>query len=127
MEKLLHILKNIPHLPWVYRYFNDLGKIIYIGKSGNLYSRVNSYFNGIQTLNFAKQKMVWEIANIEIIITNTAIESLLLETTLIKKEKPKYNILMKDDKNHTYIKITDEIFPKSKYLPAEPVVLTWSP
>jgi len=56
--------------------------------------------------------MVDEIENIKIIITNTAIESLLLETTLIKKHKPKYNILMKDDKNHTYIKITDEIFPK---------------
>jgi len=56
--------------------------------------------------------MVDEIDKIETIITNTAIESLLLETTLIKKHKPKYNILMKDDKNHTYIKITDEIFPK---------------
>lgn len=78
----------------------------------NLHSRVNSYFNSKSKLNFAKKKMVDEIDKIETIITNTAIESLLLETTLIKKHKPKYNILMKDDKNHTYIKITDEIFPK---------------
>jgi excinuclease ABC subunit C len=56
--------------------------------------------------------MVQEIAKIETIITNNAVESLLLETNLIKKHKPKYNILMKDDKNHTYIKITDEVFPK---------------
>jgi excinuclease ABC subunit C len=73
---------------------------------------VNSYFNGKSKLNFAKKKMVTEIADIQIIVTNTAIESLLLETSLIKKHKPKYNILMKDDKNHTYIKITQELFPK---------------
>lgn len=112
MNNLSEILKNIPKLPWVYQYFNKSWKIIYIGKSVNLHSRVNSYFNWIGKLNFAKKKMVNEIEKIETIITNTAIESLLLETTLIKKHKPKYNILMKDDKNHTYIKITDEIFPK---------------
>lgn len=112
MEKLEKILKNIPKLPWVYQYFNKLGKIIYIWKSVNLHSRVNSYFNGKSKLNFAKKKMVEEIDHIDILVTNTAIESLLLETTLIKKHKPKYNILMKDDKNHTYLKITDEVFPK---------------
>lgn len=105
-------LKNIPKLPWVYQYFNAKWKIIYIWKSLNLHSRVNSYFNWKSKLNFAKKKMVDEIDKIETIITNTAIESLLLETTLIKKHKPKYNILMKDDKNHNYIKITDEIFSK---------------
>lgn len=57
--------------------------------------------------------MVTQVFNIETVVTNTEIESLLLETNLIKKHKPKYNILMKDDKNHTYIKITNEIFPKS--------------
>ena len=56
--------------------------------------------------------MVDQICDIQTVVTNTAIESLLLETNLIKKHKPKYNILMKDDKNHTYLKITDEIFPK---------------
>lgn len=112
MNNLSEILKNIPKLPWVYQYFNKSWKIIYIGKSVNLHSRVNSYFNWKSKLNFAKRKMVWEIEKIETIITNTAIESLLLETTLIKKYKPKYNILMKDDKNHTYIKITEDIFPK---------------
>lgn len=112
MENLKEILKNIPKLPWVYQYFNSNGKIIYIWKSMNLHSRVNSYFNGKSKLNFAKKKMVDEIEKIETVVTNTAIESLLLETNLIKKYKPKYNILMKDDKNHTYIKITKDIFPK---------------
>lgn len=112
MENLKKILKNIPKLPWVYQYFNSSWKIIYIWKSVNLYSRVNSYFNWKSKLNFAKKKMVNEIAKIETIVTNNAVESLLLETNLIKKYKPKYNILMKDDKNQTYIKITDETFPK---------------
>lgn len=111
-ENMTLNLKNIPKLPWVYQYFNAKWKIIYIWKSLNLHSRVNSYFNWKSKLNFAKKKMVDEIDKIETIITNTAIESLLLETTLIKKHKPKYNILMKDDKNHNYIKITDEIFSK---------------
>ncbi len=112
MDTLKEILKNIPKLPWVYQYINKNWKIIYIWKSVNLHARVHSYFNPNNTLNFAKKKMVSEIFHIEILVTNTAIESLLLETTLIKKHQPKYNILMKDDKSHTYIKITDEIFPK---------------
>ncbi len=107
-----HILKNIPKLPGVYQFFDANQKLIYIGKSINLFARVNSYFNGKSKLNFAKKKMVEQIDDIKILITNTAIESLLLETSLIKKHKPKYNILMKDDKNHTYIKITQELFPK---------------
>lgn len=111
-QNLENILKNIPKLPGVYQYFDANKKLIYIGKSVSLHSRVNSYFNGKSKLNFAKKKMVSEIADIQIIVTNTAIESLLLETSLIKKHKPKYNILMKDDKNHTYIKITQELFPK---------------
>lgn len=111
-ENLENILKNIPKLPGVYQYFNASWKLIYIGKSVSLHSRVNSYFNGKSKLNFAKKKMVSEISDIQIMVTNTAIESLLLETSLIKKHKPKYNILMKDDKNHTYIKITQELFPK---------------
>jgi len=112
MEELKNTLKNIPKLPWVYQFFDVSWKIIYVWKSVNLHSRVNSYFNWKSKLNFAKKKMVEEIAKIETIITNNAVESLLLETNLIKKHKPKYNILMKDDKNHTYIKITDEVFPK---------------
>lgn len=112
MQELRPTLKVIPKLPWVYQFFDISWKIIYIWKSVNLHSRVNSYFNGLSKLNFAKKKMVWEIIQIETIVTNNAKECLILETSLIKKHKPKYNILMKDDKNHTYIKITDELFPK---------------
>ncbi|MDD2907428.1 MAG: excinuclease ABC subunit UvrC [Candidatus Gracilibacteria bacterium] len=106
------ILKNLPKTPGIYQFFNKDNKIIYIGKSVNLFSRVNSYFNGKSKLNFAKQKMVEQICDIKTILTNNETESLILETTLIKKHEPKYNILMKDGKNHIYIKITSEFIQK---------------
>ncbi|MCT4617092.1 MAG: excinuclease ABC subunit UvrC [Candidatus Gracilibacteria bacterium] len=106
------ILKNLPVSPGIYQFFDKNEKIIYIGKSVNLKSRVNSYFSSKSKLNFAKQKMVKQITNIETILTNTEEESLILENTLIKKHKPKYNVMLKDDKNHIYIKITDEPIPQ---------------
>ncbi len=106
------ILKNIPKTPWIYQYFDKNGKIIYIWKSVNLFSRVHSYFNGKSKLNFAKQKMVDQICDIKTILTNNERESLILETTLIKQHLPKYNILMKDGKSHIYIKITSEPIPR---------------
>ncbi|MDD3793936.1 MAG: excinuclease ABC subunit UvrC [Candidatus Gracilibacteria bacterium] len=112
MQDIEKILKNLPKSPGIYQFFNEAGIIIYIGKSVNLFSRVNSYFNGKSKLNFAKQKMVEQISDIKTILTNNETESLILETTLIKKYEPKYNILMKDGKNHTYIKITDEYIPQ---------------
>lgn len=105
-------LKNIPKSPGVYKYFNNKWEIIYVWKSVNLFSRVNSYFNGKSKLNFAKAKMVDQISKIETIIVENETESLILETNLIKQYKPKYNILMKDDKNYMYIKITNDEFPK---------------
>lgn len=112
MSNLKITLKNIPKSPWIYKFLDKNWKIIYVWKSVNLKSRVNSYFNWKSKLNFAKQKMVNLIEDIETIVTNTETESLILETTLIKKHLPKYNILMKDWKNHIYIKITDEEYPK---------------
>lgn len=111
-NNLENILKNIPTNPWIYKFLDKTGKIIYIGKSSSLHSRVNSYFLSSADLNLAKKKMIKEIENIEYIITNNKEESLILESTLIKKHKPKYNILMKDDKNYIYIKITREAIPK---------------
>ncbi len=111
-KNILNILKNLPKESGIYQFFNEQWKIIYIWKSVNLKSRVNSYFNWKSKLNFAKQKMVKQIYDIKYIITNNETESLILETNLIKEHLPKYNILMKDWKNHVYIKITDEEWPK---------------
>lgn len=90
---------------------NKEGKIVYIGKSNNLKSRVRSYFVPGATLNFAKKKMVKIIEKIEYIETKSDIEALMLETNLIKQNQPKYNVLMKDGKNLSYIKITDDEIP----------------
>jgi len=109
---LTNQIKNIPKLPGVYQFFDVHGKILYIGKSINLHARVKSYFVKNASLNFAKKKMVAQVDHIETIVTNTSRECLILESNLIKKHKPKYNVLLKDDKNHIYIKITDEIVPK---------------
>ena len=109
---LKNLLTKIPKQPWIYQYFDKDWKIIYIWKSVKLFSRVNSYFNWKSKLNFAKQKMVEKIVDIKTIITNNETESLILETNLIKEHLPKYNILMKDWKNHIYLKITDEELPK---------------
>lgn len=106
-ENISKILKNLPKTPGVYQMKNKSGKIIYVGKSVNLKSRVSSYFQDESKLTMAKRKMVSQIANIETILCQTEVEALTLETNLIKHLTPKYNILMKDDKNLSYIKITN--------------------
>lgn len=121
-------LTNIPKAPGIYKYFNSKWDIIYIWKSVNLFSRVSSYFNGKTKLNFAKKKMVENIVNIETIVVENETESLILETNLIKEYKPKYNILMKDDKNYMYIKISNEEFPKlikTRQSPSNLSVVRW--
>lgn len=105
-ENIEKILKNLPKTPGVYQMKNSAGKVIYVGKAKNLKSRVNSYFQKDATLTAAKKSMVSQIADIEIILCQTEVEALTLETNLIKHLTPKYNILMKDDKNLAYIKFT---------------------
>lgn len=112
MSDIKKILSRLPHSPWIYQFLNVKWEVIYVGKSKNLKSRVSSYFSWQQKLNFAKKKMVWYISDIKYIVTNNEVESLLLENNLIKELQPKYNILLKDDKNFLYIKITKEEYPK---------------
>lgn len=111
-EKIQKILKNLPKTPWVYQMKDSKNNVIYVGKSVNLYSRVHSYFQDDKKLTLAKKKMVAQIDDIEIILCQTEVEALTLETNLIKHLSPKYNILMKDDKNLSYVKITNSIIPE---------------
>lgn len=116
MDKLFthrdSILKTLPTSPGIYQFFNELWEIIYIWKAKVLKNRVKSYFNGTTKLNFAKKKMLTEIVDIKYIMTESEIEALLLENNLVKKHQPRYNVLLKDDKNFLYIKITDDDYPK---------------
>jgi len=104
-------IDNLPDCPGVYKYFNDKGKIIYIGKAKNIKSRVRSYF--VKNLSSVKTKvLVSKISDIEVIVTDSEAEALILENNLIKRFKPRYNINLKDDKSYPFIRITHEPFPR---------------
>lgn len=102
---VLAIIASAPHLSGVYKMYNNSGEIIYIGKAKNLYKRLQSYTK-ISELSSKTRVLVQSVANIEIEITKSESEALILEASLVKKHQPKYNILLKDDKSRVYIKIT---------------------
>jgi len=110
-DKLLEKIKSAPTDPGCYIYRNSAGKIIYIGKAKNIRNRVKSYFvNGYKEPKTAA--LVSHIIDVEFILTNSEIEALILENTLIKKHHPKYNIFFRDDKTYPYVRITNEPFPQ---------------
>lgn len=103
-EKVAEKLKTLPAKPGVYQYFDANGRIIYVGKAVNLRNRVRSYFH--TSVDSTKtERLVAEIADLEWIITDTELEALLLESNLIKRHKPRFNIRLKDDKRYPYIKV----------------------
>lgn len=104
-------LKVLPNNPGVYQFFDANGKILYVGKAKNLKKRVSSYFTK-EHLSGRTTMMVSRIADIKYIITNTDLDALLLENNLIKKNKPKYNVELKDDKTYPSICIKNEPFPR---------------
>ena len=106
-------LKLLPNLAGCYLYHDKNGQIIYVGKAKNLKKRVKSYFQKNHD-NAKVSVLITHIENLEYIITNSEAEALILESHLIKKHKPKYNILLKDDKKFPYFLITDEDFPRIK-------------
>jgi excinuclease ABC subunit C len=104
-QTIQNFIKNIEKKPGVYQFFNKKGEIIYIGKAKVLRNRVRSYFAKSTKHSPKNQVMVKQIVDIKTIVVDTELEALLLETNLIKENRPKYNILMKDDKNFCYLKI----------------------
>ncbi len=115
-SKNIHLLKQhikfLPSNPGVYQFLNDKGEIIYVGKAKNLKKRVGTYINK-KNYNTAKLKLLAkQIADIRHIVVESEADALLLENTLIKKNKPKYNVLLKDDKTYPYICVSNEPFPR---------------
>jgi excinuclease ABC subunit C len=100
-------LKTLTKRPGIYKMLDDKGEILYIGKAKNLKNRVGSYFNK-QTASPKQQTMVARIANIEVTVTHTEGEALLLESQLIKRHKPRFNISLRDDKSFPYIYLSSE-------------------
>jgi len=108
-------LKSLTERPGVYRMLNAQSEIIYVGKAKNLKRRVSSYFQK-QGHDIKTRSMVSQVDKIEVTVTDTESEALILENTLIKKHKPKYNILFRDDKSYPYIYVsTGKMFPSLSY------------
>lgn len=110
-EYLKGIVSNLPDSPGCYQYLNESGTIIYVGKAKNLKRRVSSYFNKEQQ-TLKTKLLVAKIADIRYVVVKSEADALLLENNLIKKHKPRYNVLLKDDKTYPSICITNDYFPK---------------
>lgn len=106
-------LNLIPEEPGVYLMKDDTGSVIYVGKARSLRSRISSYFTAKPDGNAKVQAMIRRIVDFEIIVCSTELEALILEANLIKEHKPRYNILLRDDKEYPYIRVTlQDAFPK---------------
>ena len=110
-DYLKGIVLNLPESPGIYQYLNSEGNIIYVGKAKNLKRRVSSYFNR-EHPNGKTRLLVSKIADIKYIVVKTEEDALLLENNLIKKYKPRYNVLLKDDKTYPSICVSNEYFPR---------------
>ena len=106
-------LDSLPTEPGIYKMLDGVGNVIYVGKSKNIRKRVKSYFSNSKRHDFKTSVMVSHIVKVECVVVNSESEALLLENQFIKSYRPKYNILLKDDKSFPYIKITiNETFPR---------------
>ena len=105
-------LKILPTDAGIYIHKNDAGKIIYVGKAKNLRNRVRSYFHSSRNQDPKTRQLVKLIADFEFIVVDNEVEALVLESNLIKKHKPRFNVFLKDDKSYPHLKLTNEPFPK---------------
>jgi excinuclease ABC subunit C len=105
-------IKNIPHKPGVYQFWDAENELIYIGKAKDLRNRVNSYFNKDINVNAKTRVLVSKIRNITFTIVDTEVDAWLLENSMIKKHQPRYNVMLKDDKTYPWIIIKNEPYPR---------------
>ncbi len=110
-QEFSHIANTIPHEPGIYKYLDETGKILYVGKAKDLRKRVSSYFSKTFT-SYKTHELVQRIAQIEFTIVNSEQDAFFLENSLIKQFQPRYNINLKDSKSYPYIVIKNEPFPK---------------
>ncbi|MEM1311848.1 MAG: GIY-YIG nuclease family protein [Patescibacteria group bacterium] len=110
-DKFKSVIKNLPKKPGVYRFYAEDDSVLYIGKAKNLKNRVSSYFQDGRPHNERLTLMISQIDRIEYSVVQSEDESLILEANLIHNLQPKYNILLKDDKNYVYVRITNDAIP----------------
>ena len=106
LGRIREVIKEFPKNPGVYLMKNRVEKIVYVGKAKNLKARVRSYFGLSQGLSPKTILLVGQVQSVEYIITASEVEAFLLEASLIKKHRPRYNIRLKDDKNYPYIRLS---------------------
>ena len=111
-ENIKDALKQLPDSPGVYIHKDSLGNVIYVGKAISLRNRVRQYFQSSRNMDPKVRSMVSQISEFEYITVDSEMEALILECNLIKKHRPKYNILLRDDKTYPYIKVTKEEWPR---------------
>ncbi len=112
-EKIQSVLNSLPHKPGIYLMKDAHGTILYVGKAISLYNRVRSYFQESTDLSPKNRSMVAKIEDIEFVVVKNEVEALVLESNYIKQYRPKYNVLLRDDKNYPYIKVSlTEDFPR---------------
>ena len=112
-EKIQSVLNSLPHRPGIYIMKDAQGSILYVGKAISLYNRVRSYFQESTDLSPKNRSMVAKIEDIEFLVVKNEVEALVLESNYIKQYRPKYNVLLRDDKSYPYIKVAlTEDFPR---------------
>jgi excinuclease ABC subunit C len=112
-EKIQSVLNSLPHKPGIYLMKDAEGTILYVGKAISLYNRVRSYFQESTDLSPKNRSMVAKVDDIEFLVVKNEVEALVLESNYIKQYRPKYNVLLRDDKNYPYIKVSlAEDFPR---------------
>ena len=112
-EKIQSVLNSLPHKPGIYIMKDGQGTILYVGKAISLYNRVRSYFQESTDLSPKNRSMVAKVEDIEFVVVKNEVEALVLESNYIKEYRPKYNVLMRDDKSYPYIKVSlTEDFPR---------------
>ncbi|HYT28562.1 MAG TPA: excinuclease ABC subunit UvrC [Ktedonobacteraceae bacterium] len=112
-EKIQSVLQSLPHKPGIYLMKDASGTIIYVGKAISLYNRVRSYFQESTDLSPKNRSMVAKVDDIEFLVVKNEVEALVLESNYIKQYRPRYNVLLRDDKNYPYIKVAlTEDFPR---------------
>ena len=106
-------LKKVPTSPGIYIMKGAKERVLYVGKAVNLRNRLRSYFQSSASLDARKSKMVTEVKDFEYVVTKNELEALALEANFIKRSKPPYNIILRDDKNYPYLRLTvNEEWPK---------------
>lgn len=111
-KNIQRLLDKLPHKPGVYKFYDKNEKVIYVGKAKDLKNRVSSYFNETAKGHIKTYRLSKAVADLEFILVQNEYDAFLLENSLIKKHKPRYNIQLKDDKSYPYIAILHERFPR---------------